>query len=428
MTVSRSWSAGYLHRALQLARDELATPGHVEEVTQTVEWMAQTPAERQEMIDGAGDAPRDVRRLPPDDRPEWVLLTCANYRRALQLLTMQTTRTEKQRLTEGFASLLQRAPQAVTGAHALVARIARDWNVGISTDAGIRQPEPPMMMKRIVPASAVEAAPPVALPLPDPAWFELFARFQPGRVTAGSGSMPGTASFRHRDTWLRIADWMEALTSATLGDAWTGARHSNWQNSGHLSSAYWAKLHPANSRFADMFHVGVQFTADQRKIPLEEFDPTYATFANRPLIAVWASANENRWRKVEETEPTVVAEGMRHYDRIQLEAIRSNPELWLERGAGWRWRRQGGRGADARSGSDLNMKATGNHVLTPMPAYLTGLADGQYPRSGHIFGPLITIDDAIADPARTTQLIASSIQVISTMVASTYDAMERLSS
>jgi hypothetical protein len=74
------------------------------------------------------------------------------------------------------------------------------------------------------------------------------------------------------------------------------------------------------------------------------------------------------------------------------------------------------------------MKATGNHVLTPMPKYLDGLADGRYPRSGHIFGPLITIEDAMIDPERVTQLIASSIRVISTMVASTYDVMERVSS
>jgi hypothetical protein len=238
---------------------------------------------------------------------------------------------------------------------------------------------------------------------------------------------PDSPSFHHRETWLRIADWMESLVAVTLGPGWTGARHANWQNSGHLSSAYWAKLHPVGSRFGDMFHVGVQFTADQTKIPLEELDPAYAAFADRPVIAVWASANENLWRKIEITEPTVVAEGMRHYDRIQLEALRLNPELWLERGSGWRWRRRGGRGAGALEGSDLNMKATGPHVLTPMPAYLEGMGQGQYPRSGHIFGPLISIDDAIRDPVRATELIASSIRVISTMIASTYAAMEHLS-
>lgn len=429
MTASRTWSVGYLHRAIQLARDEAVADEQVAEIERTARWLVTTPEDEQLMMTGATDAPRDVRLLPPDGRAEWVLLTSGNYRRAMQLLTMETTRGDKLRLMEGFSGLLRQAPRSLTGAHALVTRIGRDW--GITAPASKTEvAKPEVVATEALVAKAVTpevVAPRSALPIPDPTWFELFARFQPGRVAKGSGMDPDSPSFRHRETWLRIADWMEALVATTLGEGWTGARHSNWQNSGHLSSAYWAKLHPAGSRFGDMFHVGVQFTADQTKVPLEELDPAYAAFADRPLIAVWASANENLWRKTELTEPTVVAEGMRHYDRIQLEAIRSNPELWLERGAGWRWRRRGGRGVKAREGSDLNMKATGPHVLTPMPDYLEGLETGQYPRSGHIFGPLISIDDAIADPARATELIASSIRVISTMVASTYDAMEQLS-
>lgn len=437
MTQSRTWSVGYVHRALQLARDEQVADEQVTEIRQTVEWLLATPEDAQAVIAGAADAPCDVRRLPPDGRQEWVLLTSGNYRRAMQLLTMQTTKGEKLRLLEGFSGLLRHAPRPITGAHALVARIERDWRLSAPSEA---LPPAPLLPAPLdfIPLVLAEAGPPGdpagdlsitgALPLPDPSWLELFARFQPGRVAKGSGSDPQSPSFRQRETWIRIADWMEALTATTLGDGWTGARHSNWQNSGHLSSAYWAKLYPVGSRFADMFHVGVQFTADQSKIPLEEFDPAYIDFANRPVIAVWASANENLWRKVEVTEPEVVAEGMRHYDRIQLEAIRTNPELWLARGAGWRWRRKGGRGADAHTGSDLNMRASGRHVLTPMLSYLDGVAQGRYPRSGHIFGPLITIEDAMRDPVRATDLIAASMRVISSLVASTYQAMEQVNS
>lgn len=454
---SRSWAAGYVVRALQLARDEAELSHQLDEVMEATAWLHTSPSDGVEQcLDGARTAPRDARRLPPDGAVEWVLLGAPNYRRANQLLLMNTSREQRAQLMDKFGILLSRGQDFPNAAHALVTRIESVWKTGVlqlpsrapshapqhapqhtpqHTSQHTSQHTPPETPSPVIHElergdsaaipTPLEPVPAGDIPLPDPSWFETFLRFAPRKFSPGEQSIPGTAAYRHQSLWKELGDWMETVTTTVLGPHWTGARHKNWQNGGNLYPYFWSKIFPENSAFTDMFHVGVQFTSDPGRIPIEQFDRSLAHFERKPVIAIWASASTLTWKRWAQGEPELVRDAMRIYDEVQHEALLYNPELWTEHGAGWRWRRRGGRGQESHAGADMHMQATGAHVLTPIRRYLQGVRGGEFPRSGSLVAPLVLMEDAVRSPELALRQVTSSLRIFGELVASTYQRLER---
>ena len=105
MTTSRSWAAGYVLRALQLARDEARLTEQLDAVIRHLRWFLEASLDEEDCRTGATVAGEDVRTLE-NGQQEWVLIKAPNYRNAGRLLDMRTSREEKVRLMAEFRRLL----------------------------------------------------------------------------------------------------------------------------------------------------------------------------------------------------------------------------------------------------------------------------------------------------------------------------------
>lgn len=442
---SRPWAAAYLHRAVQLARDETAVPEQADLSVSAVTRLLTGPIDPGEARAGAEAAPGDVRTLPSGAK-EWILLSAANYRNASAAVNAQSPLAERRNLIEELNRLVVVSPRD-TGAAALVKRMSDNWRVPlpsastvsteprIPTDAAPQEitpvelspvdlGPPTMVPPNPLPAAALPVVspvvPPVAipapaadgsLPTPDPAWLRVIASHAPGRVTKGATNIPGTTEHLRRETWSSIAQWMQALTVDVMGADWFAEPHRNWQNSGYLTGYYWAKIFPKVGDYGTLFNVGVQIA--HRVQWANELDDSLSAVGSGPLLALWVTTNDNAIARLQQTDPDRLQRYRRAY-RVEMDrAFREWPELWLEGGALVRWYRRGpGKRVVSR--------------LVPARQYRAEVEAGRLRPDEcepDIWSPLLSLEEAIADPGRAAAFIARYLSPFGAILRATYQEM-----
>lgn len=434
---SKPWAAAYLHRAVQLARDERVV---AEQADRSIEAVARLFVDAIDLADaraGAETAPTDVRTLP-NGAQEWILLSATNYRNASAAVNAHSPLAERRRFIEELHQLVV-ASNRDTGAAALVKRMSDNWRVAlpsvaahppvtteeVAADALVTadtmpvapsepdRPEPPVVVPPVHPPTP---PPPVGgerLPEPDPAWFRVIASHESAKVTAGAGSQPGTKEYLRRETWSQIGGWMQALTSAVLGPDWFAEPHRNWQNSGYLNGYYWAKLYPRVGDYGTLFNVGVQIA--HRVQWADELDDSLAATGQGPVLALWVTTNDNAIDRLRQTDPERLHRYRRIYRTEMDRAFREWPELWLEGGALVRWYRP------------LSVRRSVSR-LVPALHYRSEVQSGRIDPercAPDIWSPLLPLEEAIADPARTAAFIARYLPAFGAILQATYAEMAR---
>ena len=434
---SKPWAAAYLHRAVQLARDEQVV---AEQTDRSIEAVARLFVDAIDLTDaraGAEMAPKDVRTLPSGVK-EWILLSATNYRNASAAVNAHSPLAERRRFIEELHQLVL-ASGRDTGAAALVKRMSDNWRVAlpsvtahapvatdeVAADAVVAadtmpvapsEPDRPEPSVVVPPVHQPTPPPPVGgelLPEPDPAWFRVIASHESARVTAGAGNQLGTKEYLRRETWSKIAEWMQALTNAVLGPDWFAEPHRNWQNSGYLNGYYWAKLYPRVGDYGTLFNVGVQIA--HRVQWADELDDSLAATGHGPVLALWVTTNDNAIDRLRQTDPERLHRYRQIYRTEMDRAFREWPELWLEGGALVRWYRS------------LSVKRSVSR-LVPALHYRSEVQSGRLDPercTPDIWSPLLPLEEAIADPARTAAFIARYLPAFGAILQATYADMAR---
>lgn len=439
---SKPWAAAYLHRAIQLARDEQIIPEQANRSVEAISRLLVGPIDSSDARAGAETAPNDVRTLSNGSQ-EWILLSATNYRNASAAVNAHSPVAERRRLIEELHQLVAESSRD-TGAAALVKRMSDSWRVllpspqahtpiiatpiiatptiatpdSASNEAPLPPSEPSVAEPRALVPEEHTATPPlsddtVALPLPDPAWFRLIAGHESARVTPGAMDQPGTKEHLRRQTWAKIAEWLQALTDAVLGPDWFAEPHRNWQNSGYLNGYYWAKLYPRIGEYGTLFNVGIQIA--HRVQWANELDESLGTVGSGPVLALWVTTNDNAIDRLRQTDPARLERYRQIYRSEMDRAFREWPELWLDGGALVRWYRQ------------VSAKKSVSR-LVPALRYRADVQAGRVnPETctPDIWSPLLPLEEAISNPARTAAFIAQYLPPFSAILQETYAAMAR---
>lgn len=472
MKSDKSWAAGYLHRAVQLARDEALRQEQVDAAARHLEWLLSAPSDREDCRSGATVAGADVRTLA-DGQREWVLFGGPNYRTAGNLLTAHTNRREQARLMGEFLRVVSGRAGVTSGAGALVARLEQKWRTGVTEPAEIVAPstsaapeappakviapvtppapatlpvelvapvtlpahevpvlEPRTPVPQHAPAAlpfqvatpttplAPERAPvvdeadayafavaPEDLPLPDTAWFEAIIRHEKARFRAGEADDPSGPAAQRQRIWAETADWLREITLRALGPRWI-APPGKWQMGGNLYGYYWAKVHPREHPLRSFFNVGIQITHKPKWI--KYFDDSLLHFKSVPVLALWATTNDDMIKRYREVDPEFVARAREIYRQIQMDAFEASPELWVEGGALVRY-----------------YLTEGHGHLTTARDYLKSVKSGRLrlDRStpSDLWSPLLPLTEAVAEPRRAANLIFSYLRILGKVLADTYD-------
>lgn len=446
---SKPWAAAYLHRAIQLARDEQIIPEQANRSVAAISRLLVGPIDSSDARAGAETAPTDVRTLPNGSQ-EWILLSATNYRNASAAVNAHSPVAERRRLIEELHQLVAESSRD-TGAAALVKRMSDSWRVPLPsqqaptpviatpviatpviatpvittpviaapdsapTEATLSPAEPsvalvPEMHSPVPPAPADT----VALPLPDPGWFQLIVGHESARVTPGAMDQPGTKEYLRRQTWAKIAEWMQALTTAALGPDWLAEPHRNWQNSGYLNGYYWAKLYPRIGEYGTLFNVGIQIA--HRVQWANELDESLGTVGSGPVLALWVTTNDNAIDRLRQTDPARLERYRQIYRSEMDRAFREWPELWLDGGALVRWYRQ------------VSAKKSVSR-LVPALRYRADVQAGRVnPETctPDIWSPLLPLEEAISNPAKAAAFITQYLPPFSAILQETYAAMARM--
>lgn len=427
MTASRSWAAGYVLRALQLARDEARLTEQLDAVIRHLRWFLEASLDEEDCRTGATVAGEDVRTLE-NGQQEWVLIKAPNYRNAGRLLDMRTSREEKVRLMAEFRRLLAEQSAVATGAASLVARIEQYWQTGVVADVAVTarsHDHPDASIAPVMPPKAEDAlvdvkvparrpglddafgVTPSDLPLPDRAWFEAIVRHVPGKVVKGAADVPETREAHARATWGAIAAWITELTVIALGPTWS-ARPHQWQNSGHFSRYYWGKVYPTEHPLGDFFNVGVQIVQAPQWI--DEFDDSLRHHQDLPTLALWATTNDDKIKRRRRDKPEFVTHAEEIYGRNQMAAFTSSPELWVEGGALVRWYR-------IEHGKPISHLTTARSFNESVAA---GRLRMDSSAKNGLWSPLLPLSEAIADPRRASDLVFTYLRVLGAVIADTY--------
>jgi hypothetical protein len=439
---SKPWAAAYLHRAVQLARDEEVVPEQADRSIEAVARLFVDAIDPSAARAGAETAPTDVRTLP-NGAKEWILLSATNYRNASAALNAHSPLAERRRFIEELQQVVL-ASSRDTGAAALVKRMSDNWRVAlpsvvaqIPTAAEVAAaeevmaeevtttepmpvapseqyaPEPPVVASPVPPPAPPSPIDGEGLPVPDPAWFRVIASHTSAKVTAGAGNQPGTKEHLRRETWSKIAEWMQTLTSAVLGPDWFAEPHRNWQNSGYLNGYYWAKLYPRIGDYGTLFNVGVQIA--HRVQWADELDDSLAAAGGGAVLALWVTTNDNAIDTLRKADPERLQRYRRIYRTEMDRAFREWPELWLEGGALVRWYRQ------ASAKKSISRLVPALHYRAEVHA---GRLDPER-CTPDIWSPLLPLEEAIADPARTASFIAQYLPPFGAILQATYAEMAR---
>lgn len=456
---SKVWSAAYLHRAVQLARDEADTPDQLEQSVQALRWLCASDPDGIDARDGAARAPLDC-ATTRDGARDWVLLTAPNYRKAGSVFRALGSLQERVRLIDSFVRLLE-SSQRQTAAHALVSRMRDEWHIARATstefatapseatgseavvsasdaplthalavpvedappeapapvittpsvDSPVEVPAPPTPLTRETDVPPTVVSSDVSLPVPDPAWFALIAAHVPAKVTKGAKEVEGSLEFSRRETWDAIAEWMQRLTYAALGDGWTADPHRNWQNSGYLTGYYWAKVHPAHSAFGNLFNIGVQLS--HRIQWVDEFAPELEHYREVPSLAVWVTTNDNAVAALRTASPEQMDTFAAIYQRHSDAAFSRWPELWSDGGALVRWYRTNARGKFISR-------------LVPFRQFRADVSSGVIDparATPGLWSPLMPLAEAIENPAAASDLIARFLRPFGSILHDTYEEM-----
>jgi len=249
---------------------------------------------------------------------------------------------------------------------------------------------------------------------PDPAWLDVIASHQPTPVRKGAAERPGTIEHTRKRTWGAIAEWMQNTVRSTLGAEWT-ARPHNWQNSGHLSSFYWARIYPEIGDFRDLFNVGIQFS--HRLKWVDELEGRNAMLSSRPVIGIWVTTNDNTIAALSRSDPFRMTQYSAIYRKHMDIALR---ELHTAADPGEfqvRWYRPHPDRPKERISRLVDAERFRGLVSE-------GSIDFAASTPG-LWGPLLPMEQAIADPTTVTRLIARYLPPFASVLHATYSEMAR---
>ena len=274
-------------------------------------------------------------------------------------------------------------------------------STGASPAAAAARPTPPPPPRRTTATLS-------SLDLPKSWWWAHLRDLSDTTIRKGDIHKPGTPAHRHKQLWDEITAWLDQM--AVLAFPSGGVRWINQPNqfqAGRLSTTYWGRFAPENdgaaSLLGDGFHIGFQLSRQLKWV--DEVSPGLISQTNGPVLALWASTNDQRLAKV--THESAIRSV---YDEVQREWLLARASEWTRPPM------------DASAELLVRVRQTQGNIEKPfesssllMPAR-TLLELRQ--REGlsvnfDLFSPLVTAAMAEADPAAVKTLVVKWMALLS---------------
>lgn len=230
-----------------------------------------------------------------------------------------------------------------------------------------------------------------ALPLPQLWWWEHLRDLKDPTVEKGS-DLSISRTGRHMRLWKETSDWIAQLSALAFPETERWVNTPNHFQIGRLSYTYWARLSPeSDDTFADVLHIGLQLS--KRIKWTDELSPKLSQFAEQPVLALWASTNDNALARCANEREIV-----RQYGQVQLDDLLARTALWLQHEA------------------LVRGPGTKGSLLQPAADYLDarrrGVLPDLNPARVTLWSPIVTIEAVRRDPAAVSRMVLTYLQLL----------------